>query len=194
MGMKPETKIPRSEYPVIKELIQTHTLQEIADKYGASRERVRQILKTMGITKVFRRFVYTCQTCGKRFTKTKSLPITTCSICRQYEAKHAKPGTRKYHRRFEIKACWRCGLRRGNRGNGLCMNCSNREYYKTPRGKEAIRQYQETHREHINKYARTYYQSHKEEFRLKNKKWVEKNREYVREYQKQRRIKKLLAL
>ncbi len=36
-------KIPFSEIPKVKELRKTHTLQEIADIYQVSRERIRQI-------------------------------------------------------------------------------------------------------------------------------------------------------
>jgi len=125
-----ETIIEKQQHKEIIELIKTNTLQEIGDRYGVSRERIRQILYANRITRQKRKFVYHCQTpdCPAIITLSvkRNPEYVYCIGCRAYEHYHQKNPRAKYFKRKFIsqQICKRVGCNRISRCNNLCNSHS----------------------------------------------------------------------
>lgn len=139
-----QQKIFPKDYALIREMYKKKsTLGEIGEVYGVGRERIRQILKKLGVEKIRRVFEYHCTICNQiiiRHIRPEVAP-TICSLCRQVTKNRSMHPNRKVGRRkFEpIPRCTVCHTE-GARLNGMCRRCYNRHRYHTnPRLKEQNR-------------------------------------------------------
>lgn len=96
----------------ILEMYKTHTLQEVGDRYGVTRERIRQIIKKQGRpTRIKRLIEKTCVQCGRsvKIFKTKWIKEPyKCIPCQwKLNTKHSQEQNpewwKEYHRQYEIK-------------------------------------------------------------------------------------------
>lgn len=169
----PDTLIHQDQYPTIQDNYYKDklTLQQIASRYGVSRERIRQILKKLNPEhhRTDRKFLNICHICGRGVYKTFKSPTFECTTCIVYNKSRLKhPDWRPRLRKHEVKACIICHKKRGNR-KGVCGNCYVKNYLRT----------------HPEAYARQQLLSRENYYR---------NHEWYKEYAKQYRIKQNLPL
>lgn len=116
--------IKRRDHPKIIELVKTQTLQQVGDKYGVTRERIRQILVLYDLKIPKRSITFSCPTpgCGKTVTRSNAWSGKYCRACYSYAYHHRKnPFSRKKLRRFEVLPnCKREGCPYPVRAKGLC--------------------------------------------------------------------------
>ena len=185
ISMKPQlpenTKILRSEYPRIKELLQTKTLQVVANEYGVSRERIRQIITRFYGIKLRHRekkeFSFTCVICNKKWTYFYTLkkPSLICAGCINY---HNRYGS--YNgilRKFNIIR-GKCIICHKNpvRSSGLCNACLTARYYKTEKGKEKAKIWKENNKDKIREYRRKNILKNKERYLLRHREYYQRNK------------------
>lgn len=187
--------ITRNEYPIIAELIKNYTLKEIGDKYGVSRERIRQILFTMGIKATKRNFEEICNTpkCGKKIIFQLKSKKRFCTTCQQYKNMHKKnPEKAIYRRAFEMGICEKCKERR-MKARGLCGNCFTKAYYwSNPKYREVSRQKSKERYIKNPEYFAEYYSKNKERVNASGKAWRDRNKEKMKEYWRNKYLAKKL--
>lgn len=150
-----------AEFKIIAlDLIKNHTLQEIADMYGVSRERIRQKILTFGIPsiKTFRKTA-PCATpgCPKRVRVSLRIGFDKCQSCRLWDrANLNKPIEKRRRRYFEPpRMCLRHPDRRA-KANNLCASCRIGMYLQSPQGKAYLKRYKENHKEQLREIHRKY--------------------------------------
>lgn len=169
----------------IKELYKDHTLQEIGNIYGLSRERIRQILKKeFGITSRINKKYVKCSICPRHTLRLvnqladEEKKNTLCSACLQSKYYHIKhPNAVRKTKQFEIKPCIICHKDLG-RIKKQCRRCYNRIrlkiYYGTEKGKAAARLWKKKNRLKVNQYHKKYVAKNKEKIAEMRKKYYRK--------------------
>jgi hypothetical protein len=169
----PKRIVQTRSHAKIAKLLKTHTLQEVGDMYGVSRERIRQIALTQGVKTPRKSFKVICAICGRMETRHKPINSITCSLCRAYTKYHQENNTAQTHlRKHQVKKiCIRCH-KHPTREHNLCNACDANDYY------------------HKHKNQPKY----KEQMRIARQKYYLKNKEWLSEYHHQRFIKMHLVI
>lgn len=181
-----ETMITKDDHQTIIKLIKTETLQQIGDRYGVSRERIRQILRKYDVPTPRRIFIKPCITdgCPNTISKAFDWARPLCSSCVSYQSLHKnRPEMRRTRRNFEMGTCERVGCTRKMRAGGLCNSHTVADFAR--RNPEYARKQREANNRRNKKRYRE-----DPEFRDyildKGRKWRKNNRERVNEYQRMR--------
>jgi len=123
------------------------TLQRVADVFGVSRERIRQILNKQKIDTAKKHIVLegNCPICKRPFKDVNGVNIKKgiCLACAEYNSYKGKV---RYIRTISYpKYCKYCGreLKKSKRIKGQCMTCYKRTYknYKSKDYKERAKKH-----------------------------------------------------
>lgn len=159
------TKITRDQYPLIVKRAEWETLKQIGDSYGASRERIRQIIKTSGKKTPRNTKIDKCATpyCPGTVSVYKGrIDRKVCRRCFQVLRKRElNPNMREQRRSFEpVKMCLAHPDKKV-RVRGMCNSCYTNWYYHThPHVRKAMDRYQ---KERWESYYKPYYQKKNKE-------------------------------
>lgn len=127
---------------LLPDLAKTMTLQQMGDRYGVSRERIRQLLARQGISRKNMKKKSKCSTplCPKMIYVTTKIGSDKCVNCRQYAKSTAIHQRRRY---FEPKIMCKNhpDRRAANVKKELCNSCRLQEYFKTDKAKAYHRAY-----------------------------------------------------
>lgn len=156
--------IPIEVKEQLTELIKTNTLQELGDRFGVSRERIRQLLNKQGVKVRDVRVASRKQRCATSFCPNLirvglhfNIEGLYCTTCRAYRKRAIR--TKIYTRKHEPKTmCLKHPEVRAKvlKPHPMCHPCRINWYSKTPKGVVARKKYMSTHRKERNAYLRAY--------------------------------------
>lgn len=173
--------------PVVLEMWDNgDTLKTIGDRFGVTRERVRQVLNAHGVDTGpiartvarlgERKCVVDGCTSTTRVSLCKELDAWLCLVHRARHKRGADLNTPIQHRNGEPTPCVVCGnpCASGQRGHGMCRRCYGRwAYHNLPGRKEAVKQAS-------TKWRRRKYQE--------DEVWRKRQREYQSAWRKAKRV------